>query len=205
MLKDQYFASQRVNLRDTLSSLHLKLATSRPSAPRRFFSTEATATEATESAPKEEREKVSETKSDAAAPEAKEKQLSAKEQLEADLAKLEQQAKEHQHKILLSLADFENERKRMMQETDGRKARAKNQFATSLMPVVEQIENLVSHSQTLKNGGGAAEEVVETDGTDSGSPGEAARLQQLLEGVEMTRDILMKTLEKHGVEKQMKA
>ena len=98
---------------------------------------------------------------------------------EKDLATALQEAtdklQESEEKVLRLAADFENTKKRLERERDTSLKYAEENVLKELLPGIDNIERAMDQAQ------------------------EANNIESLLEGVELTRDGLLATLEKFGV------
>ena len=98
---------------------------------------------------------------------------------EKDLATALQEAtdklQESEEKVLRLAADFENTKKRLERERDTSLKYAEENILKELLPGIDNIERAMDQAQ------------------------EANNIESLLEGVELTRDGLLATLEKFGV------
>ena len=101
--------------------------------------------------------------------------------LEAQLGQVEAERNDLKDKLLRTLADMENLRRRTEREIADAKAYAVTSFARDLLGSADNLRR-------------ALESLPETARTE----GEAA-LKALVEGVELTERELLKTLERHGV------
>ena len=82
---------------------------------------------------------------------------------------------ESEEKVLRLAADFENTKKRLERERDTSLKYAEENILKELLPGIDNIERAMEQAQ------------------------EADNIESLLEGVELTRDGLLTTLEKYGV------
>jgi len=100
------------------------------------------------------------------------------ERLKRELQEAQEALRKKKHDVLLSLSDFENDRKKFEKELEGRRRRATQSFAQRMVDVYVEFDHL------------------ETSGEEelSGS------CEALRQGVVMTRDLYKKTLENFGVE-----
>jgi molecular chaperone GrpE len=80
-------------------------------------------------------------------------------QLEAALAKAEQEKKENWDKYLRAVADLENFRKRGKRDLDDARAEAKTRVLKEMLPVVDNLERAVEHAE--KEGDGASTGIVD--------------------------------------------
>jgi len=106
------------------------------------------------------------------APEATEEEAPEKK-LEKELADLQDQIKAKKHELLLSLADFENNKKRFSKEREDRRKRATLNFSTRMIEVFSEFDAFAA-------------------------PAKPGACQGLHEGVAMVRDIYRSNLEKFG-------
>jgi len=102
-----------------------------------------------------------------------------KEKLEKELQKAEEEVKKQKSELLLSLADFENNKKKYQNERLTRRRNAMVNFANRMVDVYEEIEEISSFEPK--------EEL-------------SASSQALQEGVTLTRDLYRTTLEKFEIE-----
>ncbi|CAK0843601.1 unnamed protein product, partial [Prorocentrum cordatum] len=95
--------------------------------------------------------------------------------LKRELAELQEEVKAKKHDLLMTLADFENNKKRFPQERETRKRTATVGFARQMVDTYSTFEDtlLVAHNEQSSEAG-----------------------QALLEGVVLTRDLYRATLEK---------
>jgi molecular chaperone GrpE len=68
-------------------------------------------------------------------------------ELEAAVAKLEQEKKENFDKYLRAVADLENFRKRGKRDLDDARAEAKTKVLKEMLPVVDNLERAVEHAE----------------------------------------------------------
>jgi molecular chaperone GrpE len=68
-------------------------------------------------------------------------------ELEAAVAKLEQEKKENFDKYLRAVADLENYRKRNKRDLDDARAEAKTKVLKEMLPVVDNLERAVEHAE----------------------------------------------------------
>jgi molecular chaperone GrpE len=80
-------------------------------------------------------------------------------QLEAALAKAEQDKKDNWDKYLRAVADLENFRKRGKRDLDDAKADAKTRVLKEMLPVVDNLERAVEHAE--KEGDGTSTGIVD--------------------------------------------
>mmetsp|Transcript_71238 Transcript_71238/g.112888 ORF Transcript_71238/g.112888 Transcript_71238/m.112888 type:complete len:257 (+) Transcript_71238:59-829(+) len=154
------------------SSLHLF----RPQLqPRRLY---ASQTDAESEVPKDQTGDGKDGQDDAtasteaaesAAEEAPEKLLQKK------LTDLQELVRQNKHELLLSLADFENNKKRFLKEREDRRRSSMSNFATKMIQVYGKLNDFAVE----KHNSGTA--------------------QALHEGVALTRDLYKASLEKFGV------
>ncbi|KRE06516.1 molecular chaperone GrpE [Bosea sp. Root381] len=109
--------------------------------------------------------------------------LSPEEIIQANFAKLEAERDDFKDKLLRTLADMENLRRRTEREIGDAKAYAVTSFARDMLG---SADNLRRALESLPEAARSAEN---------------AALQALVEGVELTERELLKTLERHGVRK----
>lgn len=109
--------------------------------------------------------------------------LSPEEIIQANFARLEAERDELKDKLLRTLADMENLRRRTEREISDAKAYAVTSFARDLLG---SADNLRRALESLPETARAAEEPA---------------LKALIEGVDLTERDLLKTLERHGVRK----
>jgi molecular chaperone GrpE len=102
---------------------------------------------------------------------------------EANLARLESERDDFKDKLLRTLADMENLRRRTEREISDAKAYAVTSFARDMLASADNLRR-------------ALESVPE-----AARSGAEAALAALIEGVELTERDLLKTLERHGVRK----
>ncbi|CAD7944555.1 unnamed protein product [Amoebophrya sp. A120] len=123
-------------------------------------------------------------------------------QLISDLETQNEELKEKNDDLLSKLryqmADAENIRKRQVLEVQQAKDYAISKFAKD---IVEVADNLQRALETVPEQGDAGSATAST--TDGGSTPTSAEesLKKLYEGVKLTDDILLKTLEKYGIAK----
>ena len=93
----------------------------------------------------------------------------------AALEEARNKLQESEEKVLRLAADFENTKKRLERERDTSLKYAEENILKELLPGIDNIERAMDQAQ------------------------EASTIESLLEGVELTRDGLLATLEKFGV------
>jgi molecular chaperone GrpE len=93
----------------------------------------------------------------------------------AALEEVRNKLQESEEKVLRLAADFENTKKRLERERDTSLKYAEENILKELLPGIDNIERAMDQTQ------------------------EATSIESLLEGVELTRDGLLATLEKFGV------
>ncbi|CAE7330132.1 grpE [Symbiodinium natans] len=140
--------------------------------PRRSFSSET---------PKEDKAKdaeasnestpAQETAEEAEAPETVEAPSVA---LEKELATLQEKVRARKHELLLSLADFENNKKRFSKEREDRRKSSMANFATEMIKVYSQFDVFAGEKHT-------------------------GAVQALHQGVALTRDLYKASFERFGV------
>ncbi len=96
---------------------------------------------------------------------------------------LKAEASDYKDRLLRTLAEMENLRRRTEKEVKDARDYAVSGFARDLLAVADNFDRALSH--------------VPAELRESGEPGAKA----LIEGVELTGRELLKTLEKHGVRK----
>jgi len=109
--------------------------------------------------------------------------LSPEEIIQANFAKLEAERDDFKDKLLRTLADMENLRRRTEREIGDAKAYAVTSFARDMLGSADNLRR-------------ALDSLPETARSS-----EDATLTTLIEGVELTERELLKTLERHGVRK----
>lgn len=97
-----------------------------------------------------------------------------------DLTKAEQERDTYRDQLLLVRADLENAKRRFDRDLDNAYKYAINELLSELLPVIDSMEMGLA----TKN----------ADGMDNGL------LKQVYEGMQLTLDLLLKILRKHGVE-----
>ena len=102
----------------------------------------------------------------------------------ADAAALAQEAADYKDRLLRTLADMENLRRRTDREVAESRAYGIASFARDLLTVADNIRRALD---SAREGGGEA--------------GGAAGAKALLDGVELTERELLKVLEKHGIKR----
>lgn len=110
-----------------------------------------------------------------------EAKLSPAAKLQKELEELTKKASEKQHQVLLKLADFENEKRSNQKIVKQRETLTMSNFSREMITVFEELDEATKIGQSQDS-----PECVET----------------LREGVELTRDIFLKTLEKFGCQRQ---
>ncbi|CAK9099486.1 unnamed protein product, partial [Durusdinium trenchii] len=95
--------------------------------------------------------------------------------LQKELADLQELVRQNKHELLLSLADFENNKKRFLKEREDRRRSSMASFATKMVQVYGQLNAFAIEKH------------------DSGTA------QALHEGVALTRDLYKASLDKFGV------
>jgi molecular chaperone GrpE len=108
---------------------------------------------------------------------------SPEEIIQANFARIEAERDDLKDKLLRTLADMENLRRRTEREISDAKAYAVTSFARDMLG---SADNLRRALESLPEGARAAEEPA---------------LKALIEGVELTERDLVKTMERHGVRK----
>ena len=93
----------------------------------------------------------------------------------AELEEARNKLQESEEKVLRLAADFENTKKRLERERDTSLEYAEENILKELLPGIDNIERAMDQAQ------------------------EAGNIESLLQGVELTRDGLLATLEKFGV------
>eukprot|EP00929_Paragymnodinium_shiwhaense_P082739 TRINITY_DN43758_c0_g1_i1.p1 TRINITY_DN43758_c0_g1~~TRINITY_DN43758_c0_g1_i1.p1 ORF type:complete len:226 (+),score=88.82 TRINITY_DN43758_c0_g1_i1:178-855(+) len=132
-------------------------------------------------ASKAEESKAEEAKADNSEKKAEEPELSPEEKAQKEVEELEEKVREKKHEYLLSLSEFENNKKRFVKEREARRSRAMETFGQKMVEVHTEFE------ETFSKKGEAAE------------MSEACKA--LHEGVVMTGDIFKSQLEKFEVKK----
>eukprot|EP00933_Yihiella_yeosuensis_P082140 TRINITY_DN95916_c0_g1_i1.p1 TRINITY_DN95916_c0_g1~~TRINITY_DN95916_c0_g1_i1.p1 ORF type:complete len:262 (+),score=70.10 TRINITY_DN95916_c0_g1_i1:119-904(+) len=129
----------------------------------------------------DEQQKADETKTEDAKAEAKaeETEQAAEEvpeevKLQNQLTDLQEQIKAEKHKLLLSLAEFENNKKKFVKEREDRRRRSTVNFATTMVEVYSEFDRFAD---------------VKHEGVCQG----------LFEGVSLTRDLYKNTLARFDV------
>lgn len=97
--------------------------------------------------------------------------------LQRELAELQEKVKARKHKLLSALAEFENNKKRFANERASRQRTATKAFASKMVDVYTEFEDLVAAPLM-------------------GQASEGAASEALREGVVLTRDLYRATLEK---------
>jgi molecular chaperone GrpE len=100
-----------------------------------------------------------------------------------EIARLEQEKAELKDRLLRTLADLENQRRRAEREVADARSYAISKFAGDMLGVADNM--------------GRALAALPADARDNGDP----TLKALLEGAEMTEREMLRALEKHGVKK----
>lgn len=118
-----------------------------------------------------------------AEPDIDETALSPEEIIQANFAKIEAERDDFKDKLLRTLADMENLRRRTEREIADAKAYAVTSFARDMLG---SADNLRRALDSVPEAARAAKD---------------AALMALIEGVELTERDLLKTLERHGVRK----
>lgn len=95
--------------------------------------------------------------------------------LQKELTDLQELVRQNKHELLLSLADFENNKKRFLKEREDRRRNSMSNFATKMIQVYGKLNDFAVE----KHNSGTA--------------------QALHEGVALTRDLYKASLEKFGV------
>ena len=95
--------------------------------------------------------------------------------VEQDLSAAQQELTELKDRFLRLAADFENYKRRAQQEVDRRAGAQKEAFILELLPVLDNLERALA-------------------------AGQAATLEQLRDGVQMTLQQMQQLLRKHGIE-----
>jgi len=98
---------------------------------------------------------------------------SEQEVLERELPELQDKVRAKKHELLMSLADFENNKKRFAKEREARRKRALANFATKMTEVYSEFDAFAV-------------------------PSRSGACQGLHEGVALTRDLYKSSLEKFG-------
>lgn len=109
-------------------------------------------------------------------------ELSPAEKLQQELEDFTKKAAEKQHQVLLKLAEFENEKKKNQKILKQRETLVLSGFAREMVAVYEELDEVTKLGQS--------EDPIEC-------------VETLREGVVLTRDIFLKTLEKFGCERQI--
>lgn len=110
-------------------------------------------------------------------PEPEEVKLSEEEVLQKELEEIQEKVRKQKHKLLLSLADFENTKKRFFQEREKRRRASVANFARKIVELDSDFSRVT---------------LPETDGHSGPS-------QALNEGVALTRDLFKATLSRFDV------
>ncbi len=74
-------------------------------------------------------------------------------QLEAALAKAEQEKKDNWDKFLRSAADLENQRRRSKRDLDDTRAESRTRVLKEMLPVVDNLERALQHAEEAAKGG----------------------------------------------------
>jgi molecular chaperone GrpE len=77
-------------------------------------------------------------------------------QLEAAVAKLEQEKKDNWDKYLRAAADLENHRRRAKRDLDDARAEARTRVLKEMLPVVDNMERGLTHAEESAQGGDLA-------------------------------------------------
>lgn len=101
---------------------------------------------------------------------------SLEEQLRNELSQALEETKAHQEQYLRTLADMENLRKRTQREKEDLAKFANENILREILPVIDNLERAIEHSEQAENGDG------------------------LLEGVKMTLTQFTQVLSRFGVE-----
>lgn len=109
------------------------------------------------------------------------KEKSEAEQQRTELEDLTEQMQAKRKRLLLALANFENDKKRFMRERTARTRRATVAFGDAMIDALEEFDRL-----------------PEFDIADGENPSRSC--QTLQQGVTLTRELFVKILKKHGVE-----
>lgn len=117
-----------------------------------------------------------------AAPEAAEQPQSPDEALQAEVASLKSEVNEGRERVLRTLAEMENLRRRSDREKSDVAKFAITRFARDMLTVADNLDRAI---------GTVAAEAAEKEAT----------LKAFLEGVELTQRELLNVLERHGVKK----
>lgn len=125
-----------------------------------------------------------EGKAEEAEAEAEATELTPEERLHQELEEFQAKSAAKKKELLLGLADFENTKKKSMKERESRRRAATANFARRMIDVYREFENLPA----FKN--------ASSEGKAEGSP-----VLALKEGVDLTRDLFSKALEKSDVER----
>ncbi len=104
-------------------------------------------------------------------------EMSPEDQLRAELAQAQDEAKGHHERYLRTLADMENLRKRTQREKEELSKYANENIIKEILPVIDNLERAVEHATT-------------SESSDDG----------LLEGVQMTLVQFSQVIERFGVE-----
>ncbi|CAE6921555.1 grpE [Symbiodinium sp. CCMP2592] len=139
--------------------------------PRRLFSSETAKEDKANNAeapPSDKDETAQEPAEEAEAPEA------PSAVLEKELAALQENVRARKHELLLSLADFENNKKRFSKEREDRRKSSMANFATEMIKVYGQFDAFAAEKHT-------------------------GAVQGLHQGVALTRDLYKASFERFGV------
>jgi molecular chaperone GrpE len=112
-----------------------------------------------------------------------EKELTPVERLQKELDEVTEKRGKKKRELLLALADFENNKKKLTKEREGRRSKASANFATSMVEVYREFEELPSLNAK-----------IETDG-------EGNACAALQEGIALTRQLFASALEKSNIER----
>lgn len=113
---------------------------------------------------------------------ADEQELSPMERLQVELEELQETSRKKKQELLLALADFENNKKKYMKERETRRRYASVNFATRMVAVYSEFEELPALNRL--------------EPAQEGSP-----VLALQEGVSLTRDLFAAAMDKSNVEK----
>jgi len=97
------------------------------------------------------------------------------EELKKKLEEKEKEAKEHYDRLLRMAADFENYKKRAVREKEEWTKFANEDLIKEILPFIDNLERAVNHSEKTED------------------------FQSLVEGIKLTAQQLLKTLNKFGV------
>jgi molecular chaperone GrpE len=118
-----------------------------------------------------------------------------------DPAALAREAAEHKDKMLRTLAEMENLRRRTEREVADARTYAVANFARDLLGVADNMQRAL---ESAREGGAGASGVSTAGGLSvfsSSSAGGGGIAKVLFDGVELTERELLKVLEKHGVKR----